>query len=727
MNFIVGKTGNVNWDVAFDSKANQEISTGSGTKNEEEPFTLQLEKIKITDGKLVYNDREINLIHVFSGVNLDVKGKMYGSSTELKVIGKVEKYSVDFADVKYISNLSLETTTLLNVDFEKMDISIIENELMVNRLPMQVTGLIQMPSDSTFFDLNLKTRDSEFENFMALIPPGYENYLKKVETRGSASISGSVKGFYFEENYPAVDLKIDVVNGNINYTELPEEIKNIKADVLLVKPQGEIDLLQVKIKNAHVQIGNNPVDMTLLLKNLFTDIYFDGAFIGKVNFDQLKQALPLQNVNIAGTIDANLFVKGNYSSIENEKYDQINSDGIVLLDNFMYDSPNLTQKILVPSGQLDFSPLNVNLSKLNVKIGQSNFNLTGKVYNYLNYIFKDGVLQGDLQMASSFVNLNEMLRLQKKEGVVKADTKNAEKVQTGPAVSESAEKLVFDVPRNIDFTFRSNIDKALFDHLTISEIDGIITAQKGKLILSGLNMNMLDGKMKLTGSYENTPQNQPLVDFGLDVSNFDIPLAYQSLTGFQKMLPVAAQSQGKLSTSLKLKGRFNQSFKIIPASIDGSGIFSTRNLKIIDSPVFKQLKGILLPEKLKNVNIDDFTANFNIQNGNIDLKPFETKVAGQQTRVAGTLSAENLVNLRLDFNVNRDAFGTDIQNILSVIPGNQKLSVLPAGVVITGPVGNPEVKVDLAETRKVVTNAAKGELKNSLDQLGKGIRKLFEK
>jgi len=170
-----------------------------------------------------------------------------------------------------------------------------------------------------------------------------------------------------------------------------------------------------------------------------------------------------------------------------------------------------------------------------------------------------------------------------------------------------------------------------------------------------------------------------------------------------------------------------KAFTIIPSSVDGMGLFNTENLKIIDSPIFQQLKGVLLPEKLKNVDIEDFKANFIIENGNINLKPFKTKVAGQETTVMGTLSAENLLNMRLDFNVNRDAFGTDIQNILSVIPGNQKITVLPAGVVITGPVGKPEVKVDLSEARKTVTSAAKEGLQDSLDKLGKGLKKLFEK
>jgi hypothetical protein len=176
-----------------------------------------------------------------------------------------------------------------------------------------------------------------------------------------------------------------------------------------------------------------------------------------------------------------------------------------------------------------------------------------------------------------------------------------------------------------------------------------------------------------------------------------------------------------------MKGQLTPFFKFIPSSINGSGNFSTEELRIIESEIFKELKGILLPEKLKNVEVEDFTANFKIENGNIDLKPFNTKIAGQETTILGTLSAENLLNMRMDFKVNRDAFGNDIQNILSVIPGNEKISVLPAGVTISGPVGKPEVKVDLSETRKTVTNAAKEGINDSLKKLGKGLQKLFEK
>ena len=89
----------------------------------------------------------------------------------------------------------------------------------------------------------------------------------------------------------------------------------------VTKPQGILDFTEVNIRKAHAEVKNSPVDFRLALKNLMTDLHFDGAFIGKENFNELKDALPLDSVNISGIIDADLKVKGNYSAIDKEEYD----------------------------------------------------------------------------------------------------------------------------------------------------------------------------------------------------------------------------------------------------------------------------------------------------------------------------------------------------------------------------------------------------------------------
>jgi len=712
LKLIVGTTGNVNWDLMLDSDETPEAASAVAADSKEEGLVLQLEKIEITEANFIYDDRETNMLLGLDDIDINISGEMYGTAAQLMAEGTAAQFFLAYGGVNYITNTSVETRTVLNVDYDKMDIKIQENELLINRLPLEVLGMIQMPGDSMFFDLILQTKESGFDNFLALVPPDYEDYLKDIKTSGTATISGTVKGIYFEEDYPAFNLKMDMANGSLRYSDLPEDIKNISADVSITKPQGVLDLTRVSIKKAHAEVKSSPVDLTLELKNLVSDLAFDGQFIGKVNFDELKDALPMDSVSIAGIIDANLKVKGNYSAIENEQYDRIQSNGTVLLSQFVYESPSLTQRVLIPEGKMDFTPQSVNLSGLNINIGQSDFSLAGRVTNYLNYLLKDGTLAGNLQLNSSQVNLNEMLRLQ----VVRESPEGQAHTATNVESTVEEEVLVFDVPKNIDFTFQSNIQRVIFEQLPITDVNGMITARDGKLVLDGLNMRMLEGDLKLTGSYENTPENKPLFDFGFDLVKIDIPKAFQTLTSVQRMIPIARYSQGKFNTSLNVNGQLSPGFGLLATSIDGSGLFTTENLQIIDSPMFDQLKGLLKSERLENVKIDDFRAFIEVVDGTIQLKPFTTRIAGQETTIAGNLNTENLIDMRLDFNVQRDAFGDDIQNILSVLPGQERIQLIPASVILNGPVGKPEMRIDLEEARKMITEEVKKSTRDNMQE-----------
>ncbi|MCK3685282.1 AsmA-like C-terminal region-containing protein [Maribellus sp. YY47] len=719
INLLVNENGAANWDLvpAGENQAEQQAELTS-----EDDFQLNLDKIEILHSHLKYTDKSLNMNLALSDVNLDVTGKMYGQGTSLETGGNVGDFSLEYGGIQYISKTTLAVKTLLDVDFESMNFTITENELMVNRLPLELGGSFKMPSDTVFFDLQLNTKSSGFENFLALVPPVYESYMKDIHAQGNADIKGALKGFYFGEDYPEFSLNINIQNGNLRYADMPEEIKNIRAAVNIEKPQGDLDLTKINVNEAHAEIHQNPVDFTLAVSTPMSDPYFDGALKGKVNLSHLKNALPMDSVNMSGVIDANLMARGSYSDVEAEKYDKIRSDGTVSLQNFVYETPELTQPVLVPKGNLSFSPDKITLSEFLMQLGESDFRLSGTVSNYLNYFLKEGVLNANLQLNSKRVNLNELLRLQA-EDVAVSDTK-AEK---SAANEEEDNVLAFDVPDKINVTFRSDIDNAVFNRIPIRNITGVIKAADQKLTLQNLTMDMLEGKMNMNGSYKNTPDNKPIFDFGFDISSFDIPTMFRTLSGFKNMLPGAGNSTGKLSSKFALKGQLGEKLSLIPASANGSGTFSTQNLEIVNSPVFNQLNGIIKAEKLKDIRVADFVANLNVENGNLLLKPFKTKVIGQETTVAGTLSVENLIDMRLDFNVERDAFGPDIQKILAVIPGNEKIKMLPAGVVINGPVGNPKVSPDLSKTTKAVTDATKDDVKNSLDKLGKGLLKLIEK
>jgi hypothetical protein len=248
--------------------------------------------------------------------------------------------------------------------------------------------------------------------------------------------------------------------------------------------------------------------------------------------------------------------------------------------------------------------------------------------------------------------------------------------------------------------------------------------------LTNLTMDMLQGKLAINGSYTSNKENKPLFDFKLNMENIDLPTAYQSLSTMRHYLPIAAKSQGKISTQFGLSGGMNEKMKIVPTSLNGLGVFNTQNLMIIDSPVFDQIRGIIKREKLKNVKIDDFTAKFQFENGQLKMNPFKTNIADQQATIYGTLSAAREINLNLDFVVNREDLGADINKGLDILPGSQNIKLIDASVILKGSLTKPEISLDLSKARaqieQQVKKASVEELKGSVKKIGDELKKLFK-
>lgn len=713
------ESGKLNWSALSDEKksgSSKEVGQSSS-----KAFRVRLEQVLLDDADFIYESSETGISFILKDLNLDISGDMYGPSTLLSVDGKVGEMDLSRNETSYLSGLSLSLSTILETDFKESNLVLTQSELELNQLPLQLDGTVNYATDSLAFDLGIQASQSDFTNFLNLIPAEIRDYLKDYETSGKASVEGQLKGFVYQEQLPAFSFQVDIDNGRLQYVNLPESIDKVSALLSINKPQGKLDLLKVMVKDAHAEVRNNPIDLTLSLSDLFSDPSFDGAFIGKLNLDDIKDAVPIKNTLFSGIVDANLFVNGKYSALEKEEYDKVHAEGIVLLDDFIYQSEELNKPVRVPKGLLDFTPESINLKELQMNIGQSDFFLTGWVGNYFSYFFRDGILNGQLNHTSQYIDFNELLRLRTpvNEGTVPADASTQ---------GDSNDTLAFLIPDNLDLTFQSNIQTGLYENLPLTSINGKVTVLNETLRLNGIRMNLLDGTLFGAGTYRNTlSDNKPSLDFEIQLKELDIPMAYRSLVSFRKLLPIAGQSTGRLSSVLKINTRLSESLKIIPATVSGTGALSTHSLLIKHSAIFNQLKGILKSDRLTNVAIKDFESHFKVDHGSIELKPFETEIAGQQTTGRGKLSVESILDLRLDFLVEREAFGPDIQNILSMIPGNKNLKLVPAGVDINGPVNQPQVEMDLRDTKKAITNATRDDLQKSLEKIGKGLKNLFEK
>ncbi len=722
INLVSTKTGKVNWDVAKPSA--EKIAT-SGTSSSSD-LKIKLSDIQVNNLSLKYSDEAMPMNVWLKKTNLSSSGDVAGTVTQFDLKGEIAEFILEYDSVKYISKTRLKAETLLKLDYEKMNFVFDNGKLWFNNLPLEVNGSFAMPNDSMFFDLGFRSEKSDFATILSLVPADYQKYIEKAEIKGDAEFKGSVKGVFFNEIYPAIDLVLSAQNGSFKYQGLPESVQDIQVSAKITKPEGNLNLLKVDVEKAHASIRNNPVDLRLLVTEPMTDPNIDASFSGTIDFASLKQAIPIDSLDITGILNAKMQMAGRMSSVEKQEYEKFQSSGEATVQNFRIQSNRFTQTVEIGNGRMKANPRQITVDQFDVKIGQSDMSLKGDVSNYLAYMFKNGVLKGNFNLKSGFMNFSELSNIQKPgkpSTDMKANTKAAPL-----ALSDSV--VAFQVPKNLDLVFQSAIQKAVFDEMPITNINGLVKVKDQRLDLTNLSMEMLQGKLAVNGSYTSNKENRPAFDFKIDMQSIDIPTAYQSLSTFRHYLPIAAKSQGKFSTQLGLSGVMNEKMNIVPTSLNGNGLFNGQNLMIVDSPLFDQIRGIIKKEKLKNVKIDDFTAKFQFENGQLTMNPFKTIVADQQATIYGTLSASRQINLNLDFLVNREDLGADINKGLDILPGSQNIKMIDASVILKGPIAKPEVSLDLskarAEIEQQVKKASVDDIKESVKKLGNELKKLFK-
>jgi hypothetical protein len=719
---ISNKAGKTNWDIAkkTESKTSSVSSSSSGS------FKIKLSDVRVNNLNLSYSDEAMPMNIWLKKTNLSSSGEVEGSVTNFDLKGEAGDLVFEYDSVKYISKTAIKTETLLKADLDKMKFAFDKGKLRINNLPLEVNGSFAMPNDSMQFDLNFKSEKSDFATLLSLVPADYQKYLEKADIKGSAEFKGSVKGLFYNETYPAIDLLISADNGAFKYQGLPESVQDIQVLAKIDKPEGALNLLKVEIEKAHASIRNNPVDLKLLVTEPMTDPNIDASFSGTIDFASLKQAIPIDSLDITGILKAKMQMAGRMSSIEKQEYEKFQSNGEASVQNFRIQSNMLTKPVEISEGQVKATTKQITVDRFDAKIGQSDMSLKGDLNNYLAYMFKNGVLKGNFTLKSGFMNFSELSNIQKPKKPAKEAKTEAQAKPATPSDSVAA----FQVPKNLDLVFQSAIQKAVYDKMPINNINGLVKVKDQRMDLTNLSMEMLQGKLAVNGSYANDKDNKPKFDFKVDMQSMDIPTAYQSISTFKHYLPIAAKSQGKFSMQFGLSGAMNEKMDFVPTSLNGDGLFNGKNLMIVDSPVFDQIRGIIKKEKLKNVKIDDFTAKFQFENGQLKMNPFKTTIADQQATIYGSLSASRELNLNLDFLVNREDLGADINKGLDILPGSQNIKMIDASVILKGPIMKPEVSLDLskarAEIEQQVKKASVDEIKGSVKKLGNELKKLFK-
>ena len=723
MNLIVSEDEKYNWEIKKTNELNDSLETvaaqnqnNSLDDTNSHALKLLLNSIVIKDFDFIYNNKHSDYTFAVYGVDAEISGQSEGMNSVLAIKAGSPSLNYKYHEIYYLQNNKVDLSTRLEADLNNFDFKFETGSSEINGVPVELSGGFAMPGDSMLFDIHFDVPNIGMNNVLSLIPASYQKYLSDIKTDGTIKLNGAIQGLFYNEIYPAINIDFDITNGWLKYPQLPDELKIHRLKAQVLKPEGDFDLIQLGISQFDMQLAENPLSMHALFSNLMSDPLLDVSVNGVINLETLSKVVPLGDTKLTGLLTADIKVNGNYSALENNNFKEFISSGNVTLNKFYVQNSSVPQGANISKAALVLHNQDITINGLQGKMGRSDFQLSGELNNVITYLFANDLLKGRLKLQSTLFDVNEFMAAYQPDAEVK--NKAYIKVDSTKIVSKPLE-----LPKNIHLVFDAAVSQLLFDQMNITNFNGNIELHNQQLTLNGLTMDMIGGKMNLSGKVIADGRKNPDLNVNLDIFNFDLPQAYRQISMVQKYMPFAAKSQGQFSSKLRLQAPIDNKLKTILTDISAKGTFSTHNLKLVDAVFFSNLKSVIQYEKLRNLQIDDFKTGFIIKNGNLDIDPLKTKLANQPVQLSGSYNLGGTLNFKVDATIEKQLLSSEIQSMIAYVPGHERIKTIDVGLLIKGDAKKPEVTVDNDKIRKQVMDQLKT---TSPKELEDAARKLLQ-
>ncbi len=617
---IVLENGKVNWDIMKEDAPAEEAAEAPSS------FNIQLKNIAIKNLNVLYDDRAGKMLASVREANGTISGDMSADHTTLKIDAQVASLSYKMEGIPLLSNAKFAAKMNIDADMANNKFTLEKNEFKLNAIKAGVDGWVALKDPAMEMDLNLNTSEVGFKEILSLIPAIYAKEFASLKTDGTVTLTAQAKGMMQGDTLPQFNAVMEVKNAMFRYPSLPAGVDGINILAKVSNPGGSADNTEIVINPFNFRLGGNPFSMTAEIKTPVSDANFKGSATGKLNLGMIKDVYPLEDMELNGTINANMSVAGRMSYIEKEQYDKFSASGTIALTDMklkMKDMPDVD----IHKSLFTFTPQYLQLSETTVNIGTNDVTADCRFENYMGFALKNTTLKGSLNVSSNNFNLNDFM----------SDTPEE-------AMADTVSMSLIEIPKNIDFNMNANMKKVTFGTMNLSNIKGKLIVKDGKADMSNLSMNTMGGSLVMNGYYSTADIKNPMFNANLQMTGLSFAQTFKELDMVRAMAPVFENLKGNFSGSMKINTKLDGEMSPVLQTMQGEGRLSTKDLNLSEVDVLNKLADAVNKPDLKNITVKDMAIDFTIKDGRLGTQPFDIKFKDYNMTLSGTTGLDQTID-----------------------------------------------------------------------------------
>jgi hypothetical protein len=700
VNIKIDSLGNTNYDIA-----KKDLSTSPSEATNKKSFVFDIESYTIKNSRLTYFDQESKIYLNLTDFNHQGQGIFSETASNL-MTNTTSKISLGMDTAQYLSDNYISLDALIAMDLKNGKYSFLENQAMLNQLPLTFKGFVDINDTNQVIDITFNTASTDFKNFLAVMPKAYSPSIEAVTTTGDFIVQGHIKGVNDDTFIPTLDISMKSNNASFKYPDLPKTVSNITIDAAIKNETGLTNDTYIDVKTLNFKIDADEFKSSLKVSNLLDNPLVNAKLNGRLNLANISKAYPVVLENeLKGIVVADLTTAFDMKAIESNNYARIKNKGTATLTDFVYTSKDIVNPIEIKKATITFNTTNFELTSFDAISGKSDIAAKGTITNLYGYLFSDKKLQGNFDVSSNSFAVSDFMV---------ADEVEANK----QSKKEATEAL--KIPAFLDVTLHTTAKTVYYDNLVLKDVKGILILKDENARLQEVSSTLFDGTIVLNGNVS-TKEATPTFNMDLEVKNFDIAKSFTGMELLSKLAPIGKVIEGKFNTNLQLSGSLNDEFSPQLNTVTGQALAQL----FADRVVPEQAKVLgSLNERLNFLNADklnlkELKTKLTFNNGNVVVAPFTIAYQDIDILVDGSHSFDKSMDYKLTLNVPAKYLGKEITNLMAQI-GDANTDNLKVPVVanITGSFTSPNVQTDIKNTVGNLTNQLMAIQKQKLKDKG---------
>lgn len=678
------KFGNNNYDIAKED---------DNTTIEAEPnnFSFSLEDYKINKSALTYFDDVSKTTIYVTELNHEGHGTFSAEASELDTKSEAN-VSFKLDSTTYLSNNPIKLDALIDLDLNTSKYTFKDNKGFINKLPLEFQGYVQLLENGQDIDITFENPESDFKNFLAVIPKEYSKNIEDVQTTGDFKVKGIIKGMVTDETIPNLDISITSNNASFKYPDLPKRVNNISINTEIKNTTGKTEDTYIDIKTLDFKIDDDIFKSSATIKNITDNMLVNANIDGVLNLGNITKVYPIELENaLSGILKAKVNTDFDMNAIETNAYERIKNNGSANISDFVFSSEDIVNPIHISEAQMTFNPGTVSLNNFKAKTGDSDLNATGTIKNLIGFLLSDNTLKGNFNVNSNLFKVSDFM---------------SEDATTSTDNKTTTDDESLKIPDFLECEIKANAKTVVYDNLNLKDVTGVLLIKDQQATLQDLKSSLFDGALSVSGDVS-TKNKTPNFNLSLGADGFDIAESFKDMALLQNLAPVAKLLQGKLNTTLNLSGELDEEFAPNLSTVSGNALTELLSTKINTNQgeLFNKLEGALGFIDFNKLDLKDLKTSLAFADGKVSVKPFDLKYEDISITVSGSHGFDKTLDYSAVFNVPAKYLGSEINQLIGKINTEEAQNItVPVTANIGGTLTSPNVKTDLTSS---VTNLTK--------------------